>query len=117
MVTSTQHYTMLQRDLLYTRLTRSKQLVVLIGQKKAVWNAVRGIKARRRWSKLCELLMIDDSTFATQQLSLLAAPQSTEKRYPAPPDPRAVGVVQQARIGCAICRNSGSYAQAPGNPN
>jgi UvrD-like helicase C-terminal domain len=32
----TQHYTMLQRNLLYTGVTRAKRLVVLVGQKKAV---------------------------------------------------------------------------------
>jgi exodeoxyribonuclease V alpha subunit len=37
----TQHYAMLQRTLLYTGVTRGKQLVVLVGQKKAVAIAVR----------------------------------------------------------------------------
>ena len=32
----TQHYAMLQRNLLYTGMTRGKRLVVLVGQKKAV---------------------------------------------------------------------------------
>jgi len=48
----TQHYTMLQRNLLYTGVTRGKKLVVLVGQKKAVAIAVRSISGRRRWSKL-----------------------------------------------------------------
>ena len=52
----TQHYTMLQRNLLYTGVTRGKRLVVLIGQKKAVAIAVRNISGRRRWSKLAERL-------------------------------------------------------------
>jgi exodeoxyribonuclease V alpha subunit len=60
----TQHYTMLQRNLLYTGLTRGKQLVVLVGQKKAIGIAVRGVQGRRRWSKLRELLSIDEATFA-----------------------------------------------------
>ena len=34
----TQHYAMLQRNLLYTGVTRGKRLVVLVGQKKAVAN-------------------------------------------------------------------------------
>jgi len=57
----TQHYTMLQRNLLYTGLTRGKRLVVLVGQKKAVAIAVRGVQGRRRWSKLKELLMMDEA--------------------------------------------------------
>ncbi len=52
----TQHYTMLQRNLLYTGVTRGKRLVVLVGQKKAVAIAVRSISGRRRWSKLREWL-------------------------------------------------------------
>jgi exodeoxyribonuclease V alpha subunit len=52
----TPHYTMLQRNLLYTGVTRGKQLVVLVGQKKAVAIAVRNVSGRRRWSKLGEWL-------------------------------------------------------------
>jgi exodeoxyribonuclease V alpha subunit len=52
----TQHYTMLQRNLLYTGVTRGKRLVVLVGQKKAVAIAVKGVSGRRRWSKLNEWL-------------------------------------------------------------
>ena len=52
----TQHYTMLQRNLLYTGVTRGKRLVVLVGQKKAVAIAVRNVSGRRRWSKLQEWL-------------------------------------------------------------
>ena len=63
----TQHYTMLQRNLLYTGMTRGKKLVVLVGQKKAVGIAVRGIQGRRRWSKLKELLFMPDAAFATRR--------------------------------------------------
>jgi exodeoxyribonuclease V alpha subunit len=52
----TQHYNMLQRNLLYTGVTRGKKLVVLVGQKKAVAIAVRNVSGRRRWSKLNEWL-------------------------------------------------------------
>ena len=55
----TQHYTMLQRNLLYTGVTRGKKLVVLVGQKKAVAIAVRSSSGRRRWSKLNEWLRPD----------------------------------------------------------
>jgi hypothetical protein len=43
----TQHYAMLQRNLLYTGVTRGKRLVVLVGQKKAVTIAVRDAATRR----------------------------------------------------------------------
>jgi exodeoxyribonuclease V alpha subunit len=52
----TQHYAILQRNPLYTGVTRGKRLVVLIGQKKAIAIAVRNVSGRRRWSKLAEWL-------------------------------------------------------------
>ena len=54
----TQHYAMLQRNLLYTGVTRGKRLVVLVGQKKAIAIAVRNVSGRRRWSKLDEWLRL-----------------------------------------------------------
>jgi exodeoxyribonuclease V alpha subunit len=58
----TQHYAMLQRNLLYTGVTRGKKLVVLVGQKKAIAIAVRNVSGRRRWSKLAEWLRPSSST-------------------------------------------------------
>ena len=52
----TQHYPMLQRNLIYTGITRGKRLVVLVGQQKAIAIAVRNVSGRRRWSKLREWL-------------------------------------------------------------
>ena len=52
----TQHYAMLQRNLLYTGVTRGKRLVVLVGQRKAIAIAVHNVSGRRRWSKLNEWL-------------------------------------------------------------
>jgi exodeoxyribonuclease V alpha subunit len=51
---TTQHYTMLARNLLYTGVTRGKRLVVLVAQKKAIGIAVRGGSMKRRWTKLKE---------------------------------------------------------------
>ena len=53
---TTQHYTMLARNLLYTGVTRGKRLVVLVGQRRALAIAVRNGSGRRRWSKLREWL-------------------------------------------------------------
>jgi exodeoxyribonuclease V alpha subunit len=54
----TQHYAMLQRNLLYTGVTGGKSLVVLVGQKKAIAIAVRNVSGPRRWSKLDERLRL-----------------------------------------------------------
>jgi exodeoxyribonuclease V alpha subunit len=52
----TQHYILLQRNLLYTAITRGKKLVILIGSKKALAIAVRNNKHAARYSRLKELL-------------------------------------------------------------
>jgi exodeoxyribonuclease V alpha subunit len=52
----TQHWAMLRRNLVYTAVTRGKRLVVIVGQPKALALAVKGARARRRWSKLGEWL-------------------------------------------------------------
>jgi exodeoxyribonuclease V alpha subunit len=48
----TQHYMLLQRNLLYTGITRAKKLAVLVGSKKALAIAVRNNKAEDRYSLL-----------------------------------------------------------------
>jgi exodeoxyribonuclease V alpha subunit len=53
---TTQHFPMLQRNLVYTGVTRGKRLVVLVGQKRALAIAVRGQHTPPRWSKLKEWL-------------------------------------------------------------
>jgi exodeoxyribonuclease V alpha subunit len=54
---STQHYPMLQRNLLYTGITRGQRLVVLLGERRALGIAVRGGgRAERRFTKLREWL-------------------------------------------------------------
>ncbi len=52
----TQHYMMLQRNLLYTGITRGKKLVVVIGTRKAVAIAVKNDKTRKRYTRLAERL-------------------------------------------------------------
>jgi exodeoxyribonuclease V alpha subunit len=47
-----QHYMLLQRNLVYTGVTRGKRLVVLVGQKKALATAVRNNRTERRFSGL-----------------------------------------------------------------
>ena len=48
----TQHYMMLQRNLLYTAITRARQLVVLVGTRRAIGIAVHNAKVRERHSGL-----------------------------------------------------------------
>jgi exodeoxyribonuclease V alpha subunit len=52
----TQHYTLLQRNLLYTAITRGKKLVVLVGSRRAVRLAVANDRREVRFSRLAERL-------------------------------------------------------------
>jgi exodeoxyribonuclease V alpha subunit len=48
----TQHYTMLQRNLLYTAITRARKLCVLAGSRRAISMAVRNNKVANRFTAL-----------------------------------------------------------------
>lgn len=53
------HYVMLQRNLLYTGVTRAKKILVLIGEKKAVWYAIKNETTADRNTKLAMRLQED----------------------------------------------------------
>lgn len=53
----TTHYPMLQRNLLYTAMTRAKRLLVLVGMKKALAIAVKNDATIRRRSRLSDRLV------------------------------------------------------------
>jgi exodeoxyribonuclease V alpha subunit len=52
----TQHFIMLQRNLLYTAITRGKKLVIVVGSKKALAIAVKNDKMQKRFTLLRERL-------------------------------------------------------------
>ncbi len=52
----TQHYVMLQRNLLYTGITRAKRLAVLVGETRALATAVANRRVLKRFSRLAERL-------------------------------------------------------------
>ena len=54
--TSMQHYVMLQRNLIYTGLTRAKKLAIFIGSKKALNHAINNQKSLKRQTTLVERL-------------------------------------------------------------
>jgi len=53
---TTQHFILLQRNLLYTAITRARKLVVLVGTKKAMGIAIRNNKPQTRYTHLAERL-------------------------------------------------------------
>ena len=52
----TQHYILLQRNLIYTAVTRAKRLIVLVGTKKALAMGIRNNKTQARYTALRERL-------------------------------------------------------------
>ena len=51
-----QHHIMLQRNLLYTAVTRGRQLVIVVGEPKALARAVRNNRQKVRYTRLTERL-------------------------------------------------------------
>ena len=47
-----QHYLLLQRNLIYTAITRARKLVVMVGTQKALSTGVKNDKTRRRYTSL-----------------------------------------------------------------
>jgi exodeoxyribonuclease V alpha subunit len=56
---TTQHYMLLQRNLLYTAITRAKQLVVLVGTKRAMAMAIKNDKPLKRYTRLAHRLALN----------------------------------------------------------
>ncbi len=55
----TQHYLMLQRNLLYTAITRARKLCVLVGSKRAIHIAVCNDRVAHRYTALAFRLGLD----------------------------------------------------------
>ena len=59
------HYVMLQRNMLYTGITRAKKLLVLIGSRKALRYSIRNVTVTQRNTKLRDRLANDISPHKT----------------------------------------------------
>ena len=59
-----QHHLLLQRNLIYTAVTRAKRLVVIVGSKKALATGIKNDKIMRRYTHLAERLMRVSNTLA-----------------------------------------------------
>jgi exodeoxyribonuclease V alpha subunit len=71
----TQHYMMLQRNLLYTAVTRARQMVVLVGSKRAIGMAVSNNRIAHRNTKLAERVAeqgpVDDTGYTSSGQAFL----------------------------------------------
>jgi exodeoxyribonuclease V alpha subunit len=52
----TQHYMLLQRNLIYTAITRGKKLVVMVGSRKALAIGIKNDKTQKRFTRLRDRL-------------------------------------------------------------
>jgi exodeoxyribonuclease V alpha subunit len=56
MPVTTQHFLLLQRNLIYTAVTRGRRLVVMVGTRKALAIAVGNSEPQRRYTRLRDRL-------------------------------------------------------------
>ena len=71
------HYVMLQRNLLYTGVTRAKKILVLVGAKKAVWYAIKNETTADRNTRLAIRLQED-----SMESRIAARPDRKESQAP-----------------------------------
>ena len=71
------HYVMLQRNLLYTGVTRAKKILVLVGEKKAVWYAIKNETTADRNTRLAIRLQED-----SMESRIAARPDRKESQAP-----------------------------------
>ena len=74
------HYVMLQRNLIYTGITRAKKLLVLVGTKKALAFAVRNTTVQARNTLLCERIQRELPARADQANSIIEFPSEAPGR-------------------------------------
>ncbi len=71
LVLHSSQYMMLQRNLLYTGLTRARDLCIVVGDKRAIGRAVKNDKTTRRYTRLAERLRATDDASLTPPDRLL----------------------------------------------
>lgn len=58
-----QHHVLLQRNLIYTAVTRARELVVMVGSKKALATGIRNDRTMRRYTHLAERMKSAEADF------------------------------------------------------
>lgn len=76
-----QHYIMLERNLIYTAVTRGKKMVVLVGQTKALQMGVRNNKIRKRYTWLARRLSENDESLRMDMLPLTKEEDNKENDF------------------------------------
>jgi exodeoxyribonuclease V alpha subunit len=63
----TQHYLLLQRNLIYTAVTRGRRLAVLVGTKKALAIGIRNVKPQERYTRLKQRLAAGPASWSARK--------------------------------------------------
>ncbi len=83
----TQHYMMLQRNLVYTALTRAKKMAVFVGSKRAIQMAVKNRNVVPRNTRLAQRLQMLVDDLGPNGLPRAKSPNAAKPNTPAPPLP------------------------------
>ena len=113
---STQHYTMLQRNLIYTGVTRGKSLVICVGTMKAMNIAVRNKVTGRRFSKLVEWLEDAMPPAKGTTPTKAASPVKVPAPAPAPVAGAASQVAKSQVPAVPVANDPFDFAAVPGAP-
>lgn len=71
------HFVMLQRNLLYTGVTRAKKILVLIGEKKAVFYAIKNVTTTARNTRLAQRLL-EGITYKSEQKPMIVSEEPAD---------------------------------------
>lgn len=86
------HYVMLQRNLIYTGITRARKICVLVGQTKALAYAIHNMKVLKRNTRLKERLAPTDTDST-------ATVQNSAQPYALPTEENLMAAEERAQYG------------------
>lgn len=89
------HYVMLQRNLIYTGITRAKKICILVGQTKALAYAIHNMKVLRRNTKLKERLA--PTAVNTTATAPTAVDSHSARQYTQPAEETLLAAEEKAR--------------------
>ena len=89
------HYVMLQRNLIYTGITRAKKICILVGQTKALAYAIHNMKVLRRNTKLKERLA--PTAVTTTATAPTAVDSHSARQYTQPAEETLLAAEEKAR--------------------
>lgn len=113
----TQHYMLLQRNLIYTGVTRGKQLVILVGESKALSMAVKNNRMQKRHTRLAQRLAPVESVLVKDKKAVKKAKKLEQASLVVPVAPAREKIMQAKSVigGSDACEDprAADYAEMP----